>query len=154
MVRGSNSITINTTVELKQLIDHCKVMERQGLLHDSFYIARAFLVQHKDDFISINMQLRGMTQQQATALYEKELERWSRTQNELRDDAEKRKKAEESAILEKAQQIKLRQIEPLLKEKAEILNKDPHLKFPHNQTRLPEIEQQLKILGYEEGEKA
>jgi hypothetical protein len=150
MVRGSNSIIINTTVELKQLIDHCKITEGYGLLHDSFYLARDYLIHHKDDFIAMYMQLReGCSEKEATELYEKELKRWSRTQNELRDAAKKRREAEEAKILAKAEEIKRKknekEIGKLLIEKK---RRNPNKAYDKN--RIAEIDKRLKELGYKE----
>lgn len=154
MVRGSNSIIINTTVELKQLIDYCKQREGQTLLHDSFYMARDYLIRHEQDFIEM-WKYYGKAEEEAKELFGKELERWSRTQNELRDLAKKRKKAKETQILEKAREIQLKEnkkeIEELLSQRQV---RKRSLKFgdkaskERDKEELEKIDKKLSDLGY------
>lgn len=92
--RGHNNITIYATVELKQLIEKIKHDQKQNLLYDAHFVARNFLIRYKDVFI----EMFGMEK------YEEELEKWSRTQNEIRDENKRNK---EEAIKRKEEALAL-----------------------------------------------
>jgi len=95
MPRGENTVRIHCSIELKQLIEKIKHMKGWEKLHNDFVVARIVLIFGKEIFIND----LGFGKEK----YEKELARYNRTQNELRDENLKKKEKE---LREKEERLK------------------------------------------------